>query len=875
VKIKLFFLIAFTVLILAPFIYKLPIPADTIPGLYHPMRDIQFGYPNGVPVENPLITDPVRQQFVWKFLAVNEIKQGKWPLWNPYNLTGTPLLANFQTAAFYPLNVIFFVPNIFGGDELQHFATLWSYYIYLQIPLSILFMYLYLRKIGLSELASLYGGGIWAFAGFTTAWWEWGNVVHTVLYFPLILYAIEGIVERDPVRIVENTAIRKSFLHPLITLNKYKIILLFAMCSSFFAGHLQTFLLVAVNSVFYVLYKIPLVRIIKGKLNFESTRRRLYFWMQLFQVGILFALIVSIQSLPTLDFLGKSARNIDPNAWQRKDWFYPAEHFISFLAPDFFGNPATYNYWGVWNYGEFAAYIGIFPLLFALAIVMQFIYDELRKLIPKMSFRLSHKEVSSETLDIVQENAGVGFFLIALFINLVLITRNPLTEIIYSWNIPFLTTTQPSRGIAIVDFSLIILSAVGFHKTIRVLKSKTSLTSFLSIKTNINFSYILLFFCFAALWIGVVFQHTWFTGVIDTPPNFDIYRVARNNLILPTAFFIVAFFALRFYYKSLENDYKKNKEIIQARMSYLIIGVILTFTVLDVGRFFLKFQTFSKREFLYPQASIIDKLSQLPLSRYMTEDSRIMAPNMNIPYGVSTVEGYDPLYLSDYGKLVGLWQRNEPNLSPFNANRILTPHTPKSIIADISATSHLLSFGDYTVYPKAGEIGQTKLFERPTAVPRIFIMPAMRGFNTEQDLVDYMFSSQYDPSGEGLFILKGDQTFQIPSNGFYTFLGSRSNHVVLSKYTPTELTIQATLSDNSGLLYIADSFEEGWKAYVNDKEVPIIKTNIAFRGIQLPQGEHSVVLKYMPQSFTVGFGVSVLGLIITSLLFFVSTRKTR
>src|SRR5438552_395410 len=86
----------------------LPIPSDTIVGLYYPFRDPYFSTnPNGLPYKNSLITDPVRQQYPWRNLSVESIKNGQIPNWNPYNFAGVPLLANFQSAAFYPLNLVF------------------------------------------------------------------------------------------------------------------------------------------------------------------------------------------------------------------------------------------------------------------------------------------------------------------------------------------------------------------------------------------------------------------------------------------------------------------------------------------------------------------------------------------------------------------------------------------------------------------------------------------------------------------------------------------------------------------------------------------------------------------------------------------------
>src|SRR3989344_1109332 len=111
-NIYIFILVFLIALFYSPFIFRglLPIPGDTIVGLYHPFRDkIWDNLTAGVPFKNPLITDPVRQQYAWRDLAVSQIKRGSLPLWNPYSFSGTPLLANFQSAVFYPLNILYFL----------------------------------------------------------------------------------------------------------------------------------------------------------------------------------------------------------------------------------------------------------------------------------------------------------------------------------------------------------------------------------------------------------------------------------------------------------------------------------------------------------------------------------------------------------------------------------------------------------------------------------------------------------------------------------------------------------------------------------------------------------------------------------------------
>ena len=109
-----FFIVLVTVLFFNQFFLsaKLPIPSDTIVGLYHPFRDLYaHDYPRGIPFKNSLITDPIRQQYPWRILGIEGILSLDLPLWNPYNAAGTPLLANIQNASFYPLNILFLLKN--------------------------------------------------------------------------------------------------------------------------------------------------------------------------------------------------------------------------------------------------------------------------------------------------------------------------------------------------------------------------------------------------------------------------------------------------------------------------------------------------------------------------------------------------------------------------------------------------------------------------------------------------------------------------------------------------------------------------------------------------------------------------------------------
>jgi len=167
---------------------KLPIPADTIVGLYHPFRDLYSAeYPNGIPFKNFLITDPVRQQIPWRFISLEIIKEKELPLWNPYAFSGYPLLGNFQSAVFNPLNIFILLLPFWLG---------WTIIVFLQPILAALFMFYYLAYLRLTKIASFLGGVTFAFSGFMIAWLEWGTLGYVLAFVPLILLSMEHLIKQ-------------------------------------------------------------------------------------------------------------------------------------------------------------------------------------------------------------------------------------------------------------------------------------------------------------------------------------------------------------------------------------------------------------------------------------------------------------------------------------------------------------------------------------------------------------------------------------------------------------------------------------------------------------------------------------------------------
>lgn len=654
-------LIGFIVIILfffKPFMFngKLPIPSDTIIGLYHPFRDLYAkNYPNGIPFKNFLITDPVRQQYPWRYLSISLEKKLELPLWNPYSFSGTPHLANFQSGSLYPLNALYF---------LLPFNLAWSVLIVLQPFLAGLFLYLYLRYMRINRVSSLLGALTFSFSGFSIAWMEWNTVLHVALWLPLLLLAKEHLLRVLSVRWI--------------------IVFLIAECFAIFAGHLQTYFYFFIVSNAYLLARLIQLSDKQRKERLEWLVRR---YIPFILLGIIVFVITFIQTAPTIQFIGQSARNIDQSDWTKEGWFIPFQHLIQFIAPDFFGNPTTLNYWGVWNYGELVGYVGVIPLLLALFALF---------------FRRDKKTL---------------FFGTLFFVSLLFSLPTPLAKLPFILKIPFLSTAQPTRLLFVTDFSLAILAAFGLDHFIRADKKK------------IVYPLTFLMIIFMGLWMFVLLNKN--TVLLEN------LLVAKRNLIFPSIIFFISFLLI------VGALFLKNK-----KYSHLFVGVLIVITVFDLLHFGEKFTPFTNREYLFPSTKTIEFLQKnVGNYRIMSTDSRILPPNFSIIYRLQSIEGYDPLYLQRYAELIAASERGKPNIDPpFGFNRIITPHNYDSKIIDLLGVKYVLSLSDLNS-PKLKKVfqeGQTRVYENKNVLPRTFFADSTYFAKNKQEAINILFRENFN-----------------------------------------------------------------------------------------------------------------------------------
>ncbi|RJQ25320.1 hypothetical protein C4577_05965 [Candidatus Parcubacteria bacterium] len=308
---------------------QIPFPGDLLVSEYSPWKfESYLGYNPGSYPSKVQYFDVLRQIYPWKTISIEILKNGQIPLWNPYSFAGAPLLANFQSSVFYPLNIVYFIlPQIYG----------WSFLVFLQPFLASIFTYFYCRKIGIGKTASLLSSIAFSYSLFTTVFLEYNIIIQTVLWLPLLLYLIERLIEKLEIKNI--------------------LFFIAATMFSFLAGHIQIFGFLVIFVFLYVFSRI---------VCFNAARRYKIKTLSVISLSIFFALgISSFQLLPTIELINNSARVSQSYQFLIEKLLIQPDQLILFLSPDFFGNPAAINYLLSDSYPGNAVYIGLIPVIFS------------------------------------------------------------------------------------------------------------------------------------------------------------------------------------------------------------------------------------------------------------------------------------------------------------------------------------------------------------------------------------------------------------------------------------------------------------------------------------------------------------------------------
>ena len=317
------------------FIYKLvSIPTDITVGMYYPWLDQKWsGLTTNVPVKNPLMSDIVSIVYQWRILSINSLKSGMFPFWVKEYLSGVPLFANFQNSLINFTNISF----IF----IQNNGFAWTVMVLSQLVFLLLSTYFCLRVLKFQKISSIFGSITSSFSLFTLVWLEYGIHTYVAAFLPLFIICIQKYFQTSK--------------------NRFLVFLSFLVALQFYGGYPQFSIFSLIFIFFYFICFSP-------KPLLKNTFKFLLF----ISLGLLLS---SPLLFPGFELISRSIRQFDVTASQDKTLgFLPFRNLLTLPIPNFWGNPTTYDYFGIGYYDNNAIFpgsIALIALLFSIINVLK------------------------------------------------------------------------------------------------------------------------------------------------------------------------------------------------------------------------------------------------------------------------------------------------------------------------------------------------------------------------------------------------------------------------------------------------------------------------------------------------------------------------
>lgn len=371
-------------------------------------------------------------QFVpWWTFAWESISSGEFPLWNPLLGMGAPLIANYQSALFYPLHWLYGIGYLISGSA--GIAQTIEVTIVLHLLISGYGIIALLRRLGVKNLGQTIGGLAFALSGYLVSRASFLSINAVLAWMPWVMVFTTDTVSR---------------FHKYKSLFKLSLVIGLMLL----AGHAQLSwysLLLAGAWLLFLSWK-P-----KNELKQNSLRIINNGWM--FGLAVLIGgLISAVQLLPTAQYLMQSHRaNAVEVDFAMTYSFWPYR-FLTLFAPNMFGNPAHGDFWGYANYWEDAIYIGLLPILVVLGILIRMPFKGRRR-------KLSDHSAMPDWLP--SRYSIFSFYLIVSGVSLLLALgkNTPVFPFLYRYIPTFDMFQAPTRISIWAVFSMPVLAGIGIE----------------------------------------------------------------------------------------------------------------------------------------------------------------------------------------------------------------------------------------------------------------------------------------------------------------------------------------------------------------------------------------------------------------------------
>jgi len=760
-----------------------------------------------------------------------ELAAGRLPHWNPYAAFGAALLPTSVVGLMYPPNW----PTLLGLDPTHGLA--WN--AYLALALAGLLMFGFVRALGFGHGAAALGAVAFAWSGTLTANLHFYQRVHALVWLPGMLWALTRTQQREgPAR--------------------WRAAAGLALCLAMswlagFPAYAAAATAVAALWAAWLAAEQARTHGVRAGLRLLATSGA--------GAGLGLAL-AAVQLLPMFAFFPESNRDPDPTRDSIASQAFDPMGFLGYVLPDPFGTPAQpelpYDYsllaWSLFSRSSWDTGIAFQPNY---NFVEYTVYPGAVALVLAMVGLLAGRQ------------RGRAFAATALALLFVLACAGPTTSALN--DLPFVRSVPPMRFAGPACVLVALLAAAGVESLGRAPR-RTRVAGGAAV--------LLAAACLAAhVLLGTRTPEEWLAHV--TPDLLVRYHPRFPNA---TPELIQGWFGTRVS----EAVALLRDNLTQAGVLLGLVGIALLVAPLALAR--ARGATATSVA-LVGAAAVELVLFALPVNR-SRPDVTLAAPALdllraervaaNAMGGFAVARGNDVavlptalppcllvperirdlhaytfidarsyrLWVALYGRdhmLRGYWPKAFPD-----DERLRRPLFDLLGVRYVLATVPLRFGGDEVAVPGSAA-GSFHVYERPQALPRAFVVPAVRPLADEEAVIAAMIAPELVPRA-AVFVTPDEHEALRAHAGAE---GAERRGVRFVADTPTEVRLEVDPGP-PGFLVMSDALMRGWTATVGGVPARIARGDLFMRVLPLGPDAAEVRFSYTPPRLVLGASVSAL-----------------
>jgi len=727
-----------------------------------------------------------------KKLVTEAYASGEWPLWNPYIQLGQPLLANPNTMALYPTQILF---------QIFPFQSAFEMHFVLHCILGGIATFYLARHLEFCRSAAFIAAAIYNFSGVTLSFVNLFNILPVVTFLPLLTLTL--------IRLLQGVTVIRLFLASVV-LGVFGLLLEPLSCLA-----IALFLVIFLAAYFCF----------SGRVRLRAPAA--LGWIALVTVsGILLA---AIQILPTLELIQSSGRRGGLDFQTVSGWSLHPINLLQLIFPRVFGDFFRLTRNGSWAAVFFenrepyllSCYVGAFSLLLAL-----------------FGLLLSERRWMSRTL------AFVAFAALLLASG----KNGPVYGQLFEVCPLFRYGRYPVKYLLTFNFSLALLAGYGLHR-ILALREAGQWTRYLKRPWVVG----CLIFLSVAFAVSVVAERR--IGAHSNDPEAVLSASYQGNALeVPRTTVVSALQSLQLQlgalaiFLALSWAGTVRASIVKASAVALLlfdfgihdywINPLIHSELYETApaavylhereRTSAPFRIYKlEKEGHQEDALTLGETNSIVWSYFYRRLTlaQFLSAKDHVSFAVfQPVDRLETLPSQRiYHELAAVKMQEEKLrfLAGLNVGYVVATHSVESPLLALDSTFPVNSPQPLRIYRLSNHL------------PRVFLTET-------QGPADGQLSFQDQLSVESRVENQRHQSLE---------------RAEVVSYRPSQIDIE-TESPRNRLLVLLDSYYPGWKASIDGAAVPVVAANFVYRAIELPRGRHRVTFQYESRPFNRGAWIS-------------------